>query len=164
MFLALKTFEVCLAMCMLFSNLLIMLKTLGQHWISLWKPFAKIKKSVRTAQNPIAQFSKRLTELENARCRRIPKKLHLFNSTRKKDSCFMLKTKQYYQGDTRRQKVHVCVWYNKSKKSWRFLCKAKWFSSHQSVFCRIQERSASQSFSWSWWRIRENSMHSLWRV
>lgn len=47
-------------------------------------------KSVRNAQNPIAQISKRLTELKNARCRRIPNKLHLFTSTRKKDSCFML--------------------------------------------------------------------------
>lgn len=54
----------------------------------------KIKKSVRTAQNPIAQISKRLTELENARCRRIPKKLHLFTSTLKKDRCFMLRNKK----------------------------------------------------------------------
>lgn len=63
----------------------------------------KIKKSVRNAQNPIAQISKRLTELENARCRRIPKKLHLFTSTRKKDSCFMLKKQQdsFYKGKTR---------------------------------------------------------------
>lgn len=69
----------------------------------------KIKKSVRTAQNPIAQISKRLTELENARCRRIPKKLHLFTSTRKKDSCFMLKNNRIaFIKEKRDDRKYVC--------------------------------------------------------
>ena len=50
-----------------------------------------LKKCVRKAQNPIAQISKRIKEIEKSNCRRISKRTHLQVGTRKKDSCFMLK-------------------------------------------------------------------------
>ncbi|KAG1698564.1 hypothetical protein GQR58_005730 [Nymphon striatum] len=45
----------------------------------------KLKKSVKKAQNPIAQISKRLTESEKSKCRRTPKRNYHYVSVHKKD-------------------------------------------------------------------------------
>lgn len=51
----------------------------------------KLKKYVRKSQNPIAQIAKRMKETETFPSKQMPKKLHITISTKKKDSCFLLK-------------------------------------------------------------------------
>lgn len=54
-----------------------------------------LKKMVRKSQNPIAQVAKRLTELENSRATSTDKSIIRHISTRAKDRCFMLKSKEF---------------------------------------------------------------------
>lgn len=55
----------------------------------------KLKKYVRKSQNPIARIAKRMKETETFPSRRMPKKLHITISTKKKDSCFLLKNGKF---------------------------------------------------------------------
>ncbi|CAC5385966.1 unnamed protein product [Mytilus coruscus] len=68
----------------------------------------KLKKKVKKAQNPIPQVAKRLHELEKAKCRQIPQKIHIYVSTRKKDSCFLLKNNKFAFIKEKRNDKFVC--------------------------------------------------------
>ena len=71
----------------------------------------KLKKNVRKAQNPIAQVVKRIVEMEKSKVRYRPKKMHMHMhiSTKKKDSCFLLKNKKFaFVKEKRENKSYVC--------------------------------------------------------
>lgn len=69
----------------------------------------KLKKSVRKAQNPIAQVTKRIVEMEKMNCRQLPKRIHISVSTQKKDSCFLLKSREIvFVKEKRDDKKYVC--------------------------------------------------------
>lgn len=68
-----------------------------------------MKKSVRKAQNPIAQVTKRIVEMEKMNCRQLPKRIHISVSTQKKDSCFLLKSREIvFVKEKRDDKKYVC--------------------------------------------------------
>lgn len=69
----------------------------------------KLKKYVRKSQNPIAQIAKRMKETETFPSRRMPKKLHITISTKKKDSCFLLKNGKFaFVIEKRTDKSFLC--------------------------------------------------------
>lgn len=69
----------------------------------------KLKKSIRNAQNPIAQATKRMKELEKAKCKQLPRKIHICISTKTKDSCFLLKNNKIaIVKEKRADKTYLC--------------------------------------------------------
>lgn len=71
----------------------------------------KLRKYVRKSQNPIAQIAKRMKETETFPSRQIPKKLHVHItiSTKKKDSCFLLKNGKFaFVREKRADKQFLC--------------------------------------------------------
>jgi hypothetical protein len=69
----------------------------------------KLKKSVRKSQNPISQIAKRIKETEKFCSRQTPKSVHVTISTKKKDSCFLLKNGKYvFVKEKRTDKSFLC--------------------------------------------------------
>lgn len=69
----------------------------------------KIKKYVRKSQNPIAQIAKPMKETETFPSWQIRKKLHITISTKKKDSCFLLKNGKFAFVREKKQTNSFCV-------------------------------------------------------
>ncbi|KAK3107380.1 hypothetical protein FSP39_013310 [Pinctada imbricata] len=55
----------------------------------------QLKKSVKKAQNPIAQLTKRIIEMENSKCKQSWKDTSLYISSRKKECCFQMKNGKF---------------------------------------------------------------------
>lgn len=69
----------------------------------------KLKKSVKKAQNPIAQIVKRITEIDMSRTKHSTKLRCLYVSTNKKDSCLLLKNEDFaFVKERRPGKKYVC--------------------------------------------------------
>ncbi|XP_063419233.1 uncharacterized protein LOC134702069 isoform X1 [Mytilus trossulus] len=69
----------------------------------------KLKKSVRSAQNPIAQVGKRIVEMDKSKCRKSTKSIHVYVSKKKKDSCFLLANGKFaFVKEKRENKRYLC--------------------------------------------------------
>ena len=69
----------------------------------------KLKRMVRSAHNPIAQVSKRLSELEKSNTKQTQTTKRPLVSSKKKDSCFMLQSEDFaFVQDNREDGTCVC--------------------------------------------------------
>lgn len=72
----------------------------------------KLKRSVRNANSPISQLSKRIAEMDNAKVDITPAPHRTFVSTKKKDSCFLVGDGYAFVKEKRADKTCVCDVYH----------------------------------------------------
>ena len=87
---------------------------------------------MRKAQNPIAQATKRIKELEKTTsCKHLSKKVHICISTQKKDSCFLLKNRKIaIVKEKRANNTYLCDVINRSYMDnfYDSPCESKWMN------------------------------------